>query len=294
LKLKSLLEKKREWNTKEAFMGKKRKTTKIILTGILFIFGICMIYPFIWMVLSSFKSNITIAQEPFSFPISGMSNENYVTVFGKFKLFRAYGNSLLVAFISTYFVLVTSTMAGYIFAKYDFFGKEILFFMVLGILMLPEYVIVIPLYILVTKLNLLNTYTGLALPFLVDAFGVFLMRQFISSLPDSLIESARLDGASEIKIFMKIVLPLSMSSISVLAILVFLWNWDRFLWPIIITQSEQMRTLPVLLAYFNQGETDMPGPSMAACTIAIIPVLIVYTIFQKNFIKGIAMSGLKY
>ncbi len=160
--------------------------------------------------------------------------------------------------------------------------------------MLPEYVIIIPLYLLVMRLGLLNTYAGLALPFLVDAFGVFLIRQFISTLPDSLIESARLDGASEMGIFTRIVVPLSTSSISVLAILVFLWNWDRFLWPIIITQTEQMRTVPVLLAYFNQGETNLPGAKMAACTMAILPVLVVYAMFQRNFIKGIAMSGLKY
>lgn len=275
-------------------MAKKRGLVRMLVYIVLLFAGVCMVYPFLWMVLSSFKSNITIVQEPFSFKASQMSGANYGTVFGKLKLFRAYVNSLFVASISTFFVLLTSTMAGYIFAKYEFRGKEVLFFIVLGVLMLPEYVIIIPLYVLATKLGLLNTYAGLAFPFLVDAFGVFLIRQFISGLPDSLIESARLDGASESRIFARIVLPLSVSSISVLAILVFLWNWDRFLWPIIVTQTEQMRTIPVLLAYFNQGETDMPGPSMAACTVAIIPVLIVYAVFQKNFIRGIAMSGLKY
>lgn len=275
-------------------LSRQAYLSKILLHLFLGIIGLMMIYPFIWMLFSSFKANIDIIQQPFSFSFERLTTAHYYLVADRLNIGRAYFNSLLVSIICTSFILLTSTTAGYVFAKFTFPGKEVLFFIVLGILMLPEYVTIIPLYLLITRLGLLNSYAGLALPFLVDAFGVFLMRQFISGIPDSLIESARLDGAKEITIFSRIIVPLSKSSISVLGILVFLWSWDRFLWPMVITQSQNMRTLPVLMAFFNQSEADMPGASMAASTIMVIPVIIVYAFFQRNFIKGMAMSGLKY
>jgi len=273
---------------------RRRLAYRIILYIILGIGGFIMIYPFLWMIINSFRSNFNLMTAPLTIFDPEASLENYVMAFGRLKLGRAFLNSVIVSAVITVFVLFTSSISGFLFAKFRFKGKEALFMYVLGTLMAPIYVILIPLFRLVNAMGLLDTLAAIFVPFLIHAFGIFLMRQFIAGIPDSLIDAARIDGASDFGIYVRLILPLTMPALSVLGILIFLWSWDELLWPLVVVHSDASKTIPVWLTVFTQAEAKLPGPSLAASTVVIIPVLIVYFFFQRNFIKGMTMTGLKY
>jgi multiple sugar transport system permease protein len=185
-------------------------------------------------------------------------------------------------------------MLGYALAKLDFRGKKLLFALVLGTLMIPGVVTFVPLFVLTVNLGLANTLTGMALPFLAGPFGVFLMRQFILSLPDELIQAARVDGAGEFRIFRSIILPLCRPALATLGILTFLTSWNNFLWPLVVAQSEEKYTLPVALAIYAIGENKSDyGLLMAGSVVIIVPVLAVFLMLQRHFVRGIAMTGIK-
>jgi multiple sugar transport system permease protein len=273
---------------------RRRIVFRIILYIVLGIGGFIMIYPFLWMIINSFRSSFNLMTAPLTVFDPAASLENYIMVFGRLKLGRAFLNSVIVSTIITVFVLFTSSISGFLFAKFRFKGKEALFMYVLGTLMAPIYVILIPLFRLVSAMGLLDTLAAIFVPFLIHAFGIFLMRQFIAGIPDSLIDAARIDGASDFGIYVRLILPLTMPALSVLGILIFLWSWDELLWPLVVVHSDATKTIPVWLTVFTQAEAKLPGPSLAASTVVIIPVLIVYFFFQRNFIKGMTMTGLKY
>lgn len=270
-----------------------RITAKIFLHLLLIVGGLVMVFPFIWMILSSFKPSLEVVSFEFHLFPRTWTLRNYVKVFEDLPMGRGYMNSLIVASFVTFFVLLSATASGYMFSKLRFFGREALFFIIIGSIMIPPQIVLIPLYILVNKFHWVNTYQGLVLPFAMSAFGTFLMRQFIKGIPNDLIDAAKIDGASEFKIYFSVILPLVRSSISVLGILIFLWSWDEFLWPLVITNQNEMKTLPVLLGHFTMSEAKYPGESLAACTLVIGPVLVVYAFFQRQFIKGMSMTGLK-
>ena len=272
----------------------KKTIYKTIIYVVLFIGGFIMIYPLLWMIINSFRTNFNLMTAPLVLFDPDYNLQNYIDVFGRLKLGRAFVNSLLVSSVITFFVLFSSSISGFLFAKFKFRGKEAIFMYALGTLMAPIYVILIPLFLLVSKLNLLDTLAAIFLPFLINAFGIFLMRQFIMGIPDSLIDAARIDGASDFGIYFRIIVPLTMPAISVLGILVFLWSWDEFLWPLVVVHTDTTKTIPIWLTVFTQAEAKLPGPSLAASTVVIIPVLIIYFIFQRNFLKGLSMTGLKY
>lgn len=255
--------------------------------------GLVMVFPFIWMVFSSFKPSIEVISVDFHLLPRNWTLRNYVRVLEELKLPRGYLNSLVVSSIITLSVLFSASLAGYLFSKLRFWGRDALFFLVLASVMVPPHVVLIPLYALITVFRWVDTYQGLVFPFLMNAFGIFLMRQFIRGIPDDLIEAARIDGASDFRIYFSIILPLVRSALAVLGILVFLWSYDEFLWPLVAVHKEGMMTLPLLLGHFTQAEAKYPGESMAACTIVVVPVLIVYAFFQQHFVKGISMTGLK-
>lgn len=268
-------------------------TTKIFLHLVLIIGGLVMISPFIWMILSSFKPSIEVISVDFHFLPRTWTLRNYVKVFEDLSMTRSYINSLIAASFITFFVLLSATASGYMFSKLRFFGREALFFIVIGSIMIPPQIVLIPLYILINKFNWMDTYQGLIFPFAMSAFGTFLMRQFINGISNNLIDAARIDGASEFKIYFSIILPLVRSSMSILGILIFLWNWDQFLWPLIIINQEEMKTLPVLLGHFTMAQAQYPGECLAACTLVIGPVLVVYAFFQRQFVRSMSMTGLK-
>jgi len=186
-------------------------------------------------------------------------------------------------------------MVGYALAKLHFRGKKMVFGLVMGTLMVPGMVTLVPLFVLVANLGLVDTYPGLILPFLVTPFGVFLMRQFIIELPDDLLDAGRIDGASELRIFRQIILPLCGPGVATLGILTFLGQWNNFLWPLVVAQTQDHYTLPVALALFSKNQQVTPnyGLLLAGATVVVIPVLVVFLIFQRRFIEGIATTGIK-
>ncbi len=275
----------------------KRIISNTILHVVLIILSLTMVLPFLWMVIASFKPNIDIISVDFKLFSPNWTLENYKKVLSEVPIGRAYFNSLLVATVVTVCVILTSSAAGFLFSKLRFRGRDMLFFVVLASVMIPPQIVLIPLYFMITRMHLVNTYLGLVAPFIMSAFGIFLMRQFTYGIPTDLIEAARMDGASDWRIYFNVILPLVRSSISVVGMLTFLWTFDEFLWPLVIVNNMDMMTLPLVLAKYAMAEGGViAGSSMATATLVVIPVLIVYVFFQRFFISslsGISMAGLK-
>ena len=255
--------------------------------------AIVMLAPFVWMLLASSKTLPEILKVPPTFLPQSFRLDNFRTVLEDTDFVRYFLNSTIVAAISIVSVLITSSMAGYAFAKFEFPGRNLLFVLVLATLMIPFQVRVIPLYVLADELHLLDTYAGLVLPGLVDAFGIFLMRQYMQSIPSDLIDAARVDGASEIRIFLKIVLPLAKPALSALAIFTLVASWESFLWPLLVISSPDKYTLPLGLAQFSGRFVTRVELQMAASTLTILPLLIVFLVMQRRFIEGMATAGMK-
>lgn len=244
----------------------------IPLYAVLLLGSVAMLLPFAWMLSASFKSLNEVLQIPPTWIPRHISGRNYAEVFQQQPFFGRYiVNSVIVAAIVVASVLITSTLAGYAFAKFDFPGKRLLFVFVLSTMMIPFQIRMVPLFVMTSSLGLSDSYLGLVLPGLVDAFGIFLMRQFMISRPTDLIDAARIDGASEPGIFARIVLPLTVPALAALAIFTMIGNWEAFIWPLLITNSEAMRTLPIGLALFAGRYLQRLDLQMAASTIAILP-----------------------
>jgi len=270
-----------------------RFTSEFFLHLVLIILSLIMVFPLVWMVLSSFKPSLEVIDVEFHLWPKTWTLRNYRNVFEAVPMSRGYVNSLVVATSVTVLVLLSATMGGYLFSKLRFKGRELLFFVVLGSVMIPPQLVLIPLYFLMSKFRWINTYQGLIFPFMMNAFGIFLMRQFMYGIPNDLLEAARIDGATDFRIYFSVILPLIRSSIAVLGILIFLWTWDEFLWPLVTVSGNEMKTLPLLMSHFTQSEQEFPGESLAAATLVIGPVLVVYAFFQRHFVRGLSMTGLK-
>jgi multiple sugar transport system permease protein len=253
-----------------------------------------MLLPFFWMITASFKSLNEVIQIPPQWLPRQWDFRNYAEVFRQQPLFgRYFLNSVIVAAVTVASVLITSSLAGYAFAKYNFRGKNVLFVFVLSTMMIPFQIRMVPLFVMVSGWKLLDTYPGLILPGLVDAFGIFLMRQFIASIPTDLIDAARIDGASEPGIFLRIILPLIQPALSALAIFTLIGNWESFLWPLLITNSDELRTLPIGLALFSGRYLQRFDLQMAAATIAVLPMVLAFFVLQRRFVEGFTLTGLK-
>ena len=255
--------------------------------------AVVMLAPLLWMVAASFKTLPEILKIPPTLLPKAFQFGNFRSVLNDTQFPRYLLNSVIVAAITVTSVLLTSSLAGYAFAKFEFPGKRILFVMVLATLMIPFQVRVIPLYVLADELKLLDTYPGIALPGMVDAFGIFLMRQYMQSIPSDLIDAARVDGASEPRIFLRIVLPLAKPALSALAIFTLVASWESFLWPLLATSSPSMFTLPLGLAQFSGRFINRVDRQMAAATLTVIPLIAVFLMMQRRFIEGLATTGMK-
>lgn len=255
--------------------------------------AVIMMAPLVWMVLASSKTLPEILKVPPTLLPEAIRLDNYRTVLADTQFVRYFLNSVLVASITIVSVLITSSMAGYAFAKFEFPGRNVIFALVLATLMIPFQVRVIPLYVLAHDLHLLDSYAGLVLPGLVDAFGIFLMRQYLQSIPSELLDAARVDGASEVTIFVKIVLPLARPALSALAIFTLVASWESFLWPLLVISSPDKFTLPLGLAQFAGRYVTRVDLQMAASTLTILPLLIVFLFMQRRFIEGMATAGMK-
>ncbi len=253
-----------------------------------------MLFPFLWMLLCSLKTTAEITRiPPQFFPEDWTYIDNFVNVMTKYNFGLFFMNSLKYAVIKTLIVLYVSAIVGYVLAKFQFRGNRFIFIMILSTMMIPWPATLIPNYQMMVWFNWLNTDISILYTSLTSAFGVFMMRQFAFSIPDSLIEAGRLDGAGEMKIFHRIVLPMMFNAIGALAIFTFLWEWDNYLWPYLMLNDMDKYTLPIGLA-MTQGQFVADyGPMFAGISISVVPVLIVYLIFQKTFIQGIALGGVK-
>jgi multiple sugar transport system permease protein len=269
--------------------GRRALLYLLLILGLVLVVG-----PFAWMVLGSFKPQAEFLRLPPTWLPETWTLDNYRRLFQNLDFPRFFTNSLVVATAVTAGNLVFAPMLGWALAKLHFRGKRFLLLLVLATLMLPASATLIPLYVLMSTLSLVNTYPGLILPFLAGPLGVFLTRQLFISLPDELLEAARIDGAGEFGIFFRIGMPLAAPVLATLGILTFLGSWNSFLYPLVMTQEPQMYTLPVALATFATGQYQADhGMLMAGSVVLVVPVLIVFVLMQRWITEGVATTGLK-
>ncbi|MFJ7418510.1 carbohydrate ABC transporter permease [Streptomyces uncialis] len=255
-----------------------------------------MAAPFLWMALSAFKTDQDLTASPPVWLPTEWTLGNFERLLDRLDLPRYFLNSLLVATLVTVSNLVFCSMLGYALAKLRFAGRNKVFGLVLGALMVPGNLMLLPLFVLMSKLQLIDTYAALVLPFAAGAFGVFLMRQFMQSIPDELLEAARMDGAGEWYIFWRIVMPLVKPALATLTIFTFLGSWNNFVWPLIATNDPDKYTLPVALATFATDPNQSAGSNgmlMAGSFLIVLPVLLVFAVLQRHFTQGIATAGMK-
>ncbi len=255
---------------------------------------VATLLPFVWMLLGSLKTDGEILRNPAGFLPEAPTTANYSRWFSDLGISTFFVNSLIVAVVTVLGNLLFCSMIGYALAKMDFAGKRFLFLLVMLTLMVPGVVTFVPLFVLVSKIGLLNTYPALILPFLTSPLGVFLMRQFMTGIPDALIEAARIDGAGEFRIFARVVMPLCGPPLATLGILTFLGSWNNFLWPLVAAQSERMYTLPVALTLYSTGQnaTDY-GLLLAGSVLVIAPIVLLFVVLQRFFIQSVATAGVK-
>jgi len=260
-------------------------TTTVLVVGV-----IVWIVPFVWMLLGSVKTQREILQRPPTWWPQELTGDNFAAWFGRLD----FGNSVLVAVLTVAGNLVFCSMVGYALAKMDFPGKRALFVVVMVTLMVPGVVTFVPLFVMVSSLGLVDSYAALILPFVTTPLGVFLMRQFMLGIPDPLLEAARIDGAGELRIFARIVMPLCGPPLATLGILTFLASWNNFLWPLVAAQTQDKYTLPVALSLYSTGQnaTDY-GLLLAGSVLVIAPIIALFVFLQRYFIQGIASTGLK-
>lgn len=270
----------------------KSRGAQIAVITILTVGGFFMILPFIWMVLSSLKTDAEILKIPPTIWPETFTLDNFTKLFTEMDFAIYLKNTLIIVFFS-FFGLFLNAMAGYGFAKFKFKGKNKLFYLVLATMMIPGQVTMIPVYLLLNAAGLTNTMTGIVLPGLVGAFGIFLFRQFMSTISDDLLEAARLDGASEFYIFWRIVIPISRPVLAVQGILTFIAGWNSFLWPLIIANDEKFYTLSVGLQLLKGQYGSNYALQMAGATFMVIPIILIFMIFQKYILKGFNVSGMK-
>ncbi|MHB1955345.1 MAG: carbohydrate ABC transporter permease [Sulfobacillus sp.] len=261
----------------------------------LVLIGLVSVFPFYWMVSSSLKTSQEIMALPPQWWPAHPTIQAYLTVFHVIAFARAMGNSFIVTGTATFGILATSIMAGYVFAKYRFRGKEVLFTGVLATMMVPSFVTLVPLYYFFNRLNLIDSYTALILPNIGNAFGIFLMRQFIAGIPQELIEAARIDGASEWRILWRVITPLLGPAIATLGLFAFVFQWNRFLWPLTIVNTPKMYTVVLALNSLESytSSVQFANVVMAGAVVGILPSVLLFLWLQKYFIRGVAMTGIK-
>ncbi|RKY52439.1 MAG: carbohydrate ABC transporter permease [Candidatus Neomarinimicrobiota bacterium] len=271
----------------------KKRSSRIALYAFVTFFGIIMILPFYYMIVTSFKRLEDVSSIPISLTITNPTLKPYLDLleglaYGKFML-----NSFIVATTTTLGTLFFCSLAGYAFAKHEFRYKNVFFIFLLSTMLIPSSVLLVPGFLLMRDFGWLNTFLPLIMPGMTGAFGIFLARQFIHEIPNDFIDAARIDGASDFRIYLQIILPLSKPLLATLAILTFLYNWNNFISPLIYIFDESKFTLPLGLSLLQGRYTNTENVQMAGATLAIIPVLILFFLFQKQIVRSLSSSGLK-
>ncbi|TGB02426.1 carbohydrate ABC transporter permease [Halobacillus salinus] len=270
----------------------KSKVEKTIVLSIMLIGGILVSIPFIWMISSSFKPESEVLAIPPTIIPDNPTIENYINLFTNMN-FAVYLRNTIIIVLFSFLGLLFNAMAGYGFAKYDFNGKEKLFYVVLATMMIPGQVTMIPVYLILNYMGLTNTMAGIILPGLAVAFSIFLFRQFMTTIPNDLLEAARLDGAGEFFIFFRLVMPIAKPIFAVQGILTFIAGWNSFLWPLIIANDESLYTLSVGLSLLQGQYANNYALQMAGAAFMVVPIIIIFAFFQKYIVEGFTMSGLK-
>ena len=269
-----------------------RSVDRLLLFLFLLALAVLAVFPFYWMVIGSIMTPAELfSSVPRLWPSEPDTN-SYKRIFSLVPLGRYFMNSLVVSVTTTVIAVLVSSAAGYCFARLTFFGRGVLFALILGALMIPSQATIVPLFVMFANWNLLNSYPGIILPGLVSAFGVFMMTQFFRTLPPEMREAAIVDGANEFRIFARIYLPLARPAVATLSLFVFMGTWDQLLWPMIVAPSPDMRTLQVGLAFVRQ-QAPVQNQVMAAIVLSVIPVIIAFLLAQKQFIAGIAAGAVK-
>lgn len=253
-----------------------------------------MLLPYYLMVVTSVKPIREIFTDPFTWIPSRLAWENYVDAWTHAPFARYFLNSTIISVAETVGVLVTSALAGYAFARMRFAGREVLFVLFLGTIMVPGEVQLVPNYITIARLGWLNTYNALIIPWLSSVFGIFFMRQFFSTIPQELQDAATIDGASHWTFLWRVVVPLSKPAFITVALLSFLGSWNALTWPLIVTNTPEMRPIMVGLLSFSNEWGTQPRLLMAAATFSAAPVLLLFFVLQRYFIQGIARAGMKF
>ncbi|MDK6251399.1 carbohydrate ABC transporter permease [Alloscardovia omnicolens] len=269
-------------------------TRRIPIYIILSVISLIWVFPFLWMALGSLKTQREILAKPPRLLPDHATLANFTKWFEQLNFSTYFTNSIIVAVITVLGNIIFCSMVGYALAKMQFRGKNIVFGAVMVTLMVPSVATFVPLFVIIANLGLSNTYAALILPFLTQPVGVFLMRQFMTGIPDAVIEAARIDGAGELRIFFQIVLPQCGPAIATLSILTFLSSWNNFLWPLVAAQSDSMYTLPVALSLYSTGQNATNYSVLLAGAVLIItPILLLFIFLQRYFIEGVAMTGIK-
>jgi multiple sugar transport system permease protein len=264
--------------------------------GLIFVFAMAVLFlfPLYWMITGSLKGPISTLKVPPELIPTAPTLLNYQQLFTRFPAWRWMLNSCLVAGAATLLSLLISSMSGYAFGKKQFFGKRVLFVVLLSTMMMPQQVILIPLFLQMKRLGMMNSYAGMVLPLVAWPFGMFLIRQLMRSTPNELIDAARIDGASEIGIFRRIILPLSKPALGALGIFTFMQAWNDYLWQLIIINDSRMLTLPVAISTVTRAENFANlGLMMTGATFAFIPMFIIFMLFQDYFVKGLTVGAVK-
>lgn len=272
-----------------------RPPTRAAQYGLMILAAAFAVFPLYWMLASSLKTAAELQQLPPTWWPTQPILDAYSAVFQVIPFARAIANSFIIAGGTTLGIVVTSLMAGYVFAKYRFRGREVLFFAVLATMFVPPIVLLVPLYRMMQGLGLVDTHLGVMLPFLANAFGIFLMRQFIAGVPDELIDAARIDGASEATVLFRIVAPLVAPGLAVLVLFAFVFHWNSFLWPLTMLQSQEMQTVVLAMNSLMSYTTSVRFQNvvMAGATISILPSVLLFLVLGRYFVRGILQTGLR-
>jgi multiple sugar transport system permease protein len=282
--------------SKDKYAGRRKQVaSRTTLYVVLIVAGILAMIPFVWMILGAFKTGAEIRQIPPSFWPQNPTLDNFRTILGDpdLPLLIFYRNSLFIAVMNVISVLFVGSLLGYIFAKFEFRGRNIIFWYILATMMIPAQVTMIPGFLLLAKFGLLNNLWALVIPSAIDAFAIFLMRQFIMTIPNDLIQAARVDGASEFRIYWTVVLPQIKPALATLGMLTFMFNWNAYLWPLIVLTEQSKRTLPIILTWYSTQHSSQLQLVMAASVLMVIPVLLIFAVSQRWIVKGLTLSGTK-
>ena len=283
---------------KTMIMTKNKKisemTHSVFFHAAMLVGGFLLILPVLWMVSASFMTRTDVLDVPVNLLPPVWQPQNYIQIFVDFNIGRFFMNSLIVTGSVVILNLLFCSLVGYSLAKFDYPGKNLIFLFIMATVMVPFAVIIIPLFLIVRSFDWVDTYQGLIVPFTMSAFGIFLMRQFMLGVPDDYLDAGRIDGAGELRIFFQIVVPLSRPALVTLAIVTFVINWDEFLWPLVVTTTDNYRTLPIGLAKFLEAYQNEWHLLMAGAVVAALPLVLLFLVMQRRFLEGMAgLSGLK-